>query len=536
MAPGLELLLDKVAGLEPRQKWGLRIGGILFVIILLVFAFDDTPEKVEQQQTKPNVTGVFQVDSADVTIESLATQVANLQEKLNLSTQQNATNAATISQLNDTLQSLSNSDTNLKNLYELSRKQKLLETKLSQLSESVENIPQTNTSGSTVSQQLRTDALGNLILPDDVVQPDAQEDAYTDAAQSFINPSPSTTEPAASSVDNNRVIDKRINGDPINNTPAKIASDSSYEFLLKAKENGSEAFNDAADNEEEEESMFIKSSSSDNTTIRRTSAGITHITDQSPSAVQSSEQDNYYVPKRLLPGSLIPAVLLTGVDAPTGSKSSENVVSATFRVTGSAISPNGRRTDLTGCYVTTQVKASLANERAYFRPDLITCELGVGQVKTSLKGYITSPADGTAGLRGRLVSRAGDLLFNATLVGAINGLSQVFGGGQNNRSGNIFTGGDPFALPDSDTATKAATTSAISGAAGILEQYFQDQLDAIYSIVEVRPLVPASIHLLEDVTIELLDPVKPQKLVDPVEQLQEELANQNNRNAQRGNR
>jgi conjugal transfer pilus assembly protein TraB len=225
---------------------------------------------------------------------------------------------------------------------------------------------------------------------------------------------------------------------------------------------------------------------------------------------------------------------MTGVDAPTGSQSSENVVSATFRITGPTIMPNGKRVDLTGCYVTAQVKGSLANERAFFRPDLITCDFSLGQIKTSLKGYVTSPIDGSVGIRGRLVSRAGDLLWNATLVGAIQGLSNAFGGNRSTNNSNIFAGGEPFSLPDTDVAAKAATTSAMSGAAEVLQQYFQDQLDAIYSIIEVRPLIPASIHLLDELTLKLMEPVKPQKLVDPLEAIQNE-ANASNQNNRRSN-
>jgi hypothetical protein len=528
MIPGLESLLDSFASLEPRQKLGIKIGGLALVIIVVVTVFSTEEAVIERIDTSSNVSGVFKVEDKDVTIDGLATKVANLQEKLNLATQQNAANAAAVSQLTDTLQGLSNSDTNLKNIYEISRKLKLLENQMTQIATQPTRQVMNQPSPIDPLQQLTRDNVGNLILPDDEPQSSVNTPESPDFP-SLGDPEPDQTvmnEPLIPP----KVVPERML-DPINNTPSKFKNDKSYEFLL----NSNSGVNDALGLKTDDEApLFIDSAGVAQSVVSNKINMITHVKDQSPSVINKKKSENYYIPKRLLPGSLIPVVLITGTDSPTGSKSSENVVSSTFRVSGPAIMPNGRRVDLTGCYIIAQSKGDLSTERVYFRPDVISCELPIGQVKSTLKGYITG-RDGVQGIRGRVVSRQSEVLKNAMLAGAIEGLSNVFGGGSgNSRSqGNIFTGGDPYALPDTDVATKAATTSALSGATAVLQEYYRERLEALYTIIEVRALIPGSLHLLEDVTIELLEPIKPQKLTDPMEELNNEQNTQNQRSTSR---
>ena len=528
MMMGLDILLEKFAEFEPRTKMMIRFGSIFMVIIVLVFAFDNSAPEQDISLDTPNVTGVFSSGNEEITMQTLATQVANLQEKLNLTTQQNSTQAATINRLNDTLQSLSNSDTNLKNLYELSRKQQLLETKISQLSTEMQSRPVQNNSNNAAQPifsieddgALAVSSTGTMTLPGEGESGPADKKVSTEdkmldlTARNNPQPVPHYAPPAKS----RDKLPHEYDGNPINDNPTKLPKDPSYDFLVRSNDGKATEFNEPS-SPDDETNMFIRNGET-TITKSRVVTSISHEKDQSPSANVSQSEDKWYIPKRLLPGALIPVTLITGVDAPTGSQSSENVVSATFRVTGPAIMPNGKRVDLTGCYVTSQVKGSLSNERGFFRPDLITCDFSAGQVKSTIKGYVTSPVDGSVGIRGRLVSRAGDLLFNATLVGAIEGLSNAFGGNNSNTgTSNIFSGGEPFSLPDSSVAARAAGTSAITGATQAIQKYYQERLEAIYAIIEIRPLVPASIHLLDEMTIKLLEPVEPQKLVDPMEKI-----------------
>jgi conjugal transfer pilus assembly protein TraB len=196
---------------------------------------------------------------------------------------------------------------------------------------------------------------------------------------------------------------------------------------------------------------------------------------------------------------LIPAIVISGVDAPTGKAAAKGSSASTLRITGPAILPNGERVDLTGCFVTNDVKGDLAIERAIFRPLNLTCMLEAGIVDTPLKGYV-SGKDGSLGFRGKVVNKQGKALLFSAASGVLGGFGGAFGGG--NGSTTISTGGQ-YELPSSEEVMTAGLAGGVSDASDMLAEYYKEQLDLLYPIIEIKPMIFGSIHLLQTVELKL---------------------------------
>jgi conjugal transfer pilus assembly protein TraB len=67
----------------------------------------------------------------------------------------------------------------------------------------------------------------------------------------------------------------------------------------------------------------------------------------------------------------------------------------------------------------------VSSERAYIRTESLSCVTAEGTaIDVPIKGYVAGE-DGKAGMRGRLVSKQGQLLANALLAGVASGIGHA---------------------------------------------------------------------------------------------------------------
>lgn len=133
-----------------------------------------------------------------------------------------------------------------------------------------------------------------------------------------------------------------------------------------------------------------------------------------------------FKPASYLPsGSFMPAVILGGLDAPTGAVSRDNPHPVLLRVSAEARLPNLGRRDLRECFVLAAGYGDVASERALLRTERISCQLrNGGFLDTQLHGFIVGE-DGRAGVRGRLVTKQGRILQRSLVAGIGAGLGEV---------------------------------------------------------------------------------------------------------------
>jgi len=124
-------------------------------------------------------------------------------------------------------------------------------------------------------------------------------------------------------------------------------------------------------------------------------------------------------------GSMVEAVLMNGMDAPTSAVSQKNPVPAVMRVKSDAILPNHFTHDIKECFVLVSGFGVMSSERAQLRTETYSCIRENGQVlEGKLDGYVVGE-DGRVGARGRLVSKQGSLIAKSLAAGVLSGIGQA---------------------------------------------------------------------------------------------------------------
>ena len=120
------------------------------------------------------------------------------------------------------------------------------------------------------------------------------------------------------------------------------------------------------------------------------------------------------------------AVLLGGLDAPTGGQAQRNPQPVLLRLADNAILPNQFRARVKECFIVGAGYGDVSSERAYIRTESLSCVTRDGTaIDVPVKGYVAGE-DGKAGMRGRLVSKQGQILANALLAGVASGIGHAF--------------------------------------------------------------------------------------------------------------
>ena len=155
----------------------------------------------------------------------------------------------------------------------------------------------------------------------------------------------------------------------------------------------------------------------------------TLITNQDAQSV--AEQKAREAGKNYLPvGSVISFVSVAGMNAPTnaiasGAAGGGELMPTLLRVRGKAILANHNEFDLQDCVVVATGYGQLADERAILRTEKMSCIDKNGQTtEVALKGTVFGE-DGKPGLRGRLVSKNGEVIAQMVKIGAIQTLGNM---------------------------------------------------------------------------------------------------------------
>lgn len=193
------------------------------------------------------------------------------------------------------------------------------------------------------------------------------------------------------------------------------------------------------------------------------------------------------VPPLYLPaGSIISGTLITGLDAPTHESARREPFPALLRIQKEAILPNRFRADIKECFLIAAGYGDLSSERAYLRGETISCvrEDG-GVIETRLDSYAVGE-DGKAGIRGRLVSKQGQLVAKSMMAGFLQGLAGAF---DVNPVPTIQTGnaGDTQ-LYQQVMSQEALQGAAIKGTGKALDRvakFYLDMAENMFPVIEV---------------------------------------------------
>ncbi len=181
-------------------------------------------------------------------------------------------------------------------------------------------------------------------------------------------------------------------------------------------------------------------------------------------------------------GAFAKAVLLSGFDAPTGGLAKTNPQPVLLRLLDHGTLPNRFRSRVRECFVTAAGFGDLASERAYLRLEKLSCVLRNGTVlEVALKGFVAGE-DGKAGLRGRVVSKQGQMIARALVAGVAGGISsgiaQSFTSLSTSALGNVQS-------IDPANIAQYGVANGFGSALDRIAQWYLERANEVYPVLEV---------------------------------------------------
>lgn len=182
-------------------------------------------------------------------------------------------------------------------------------------------------------------------------------------------------------------------------------------------------------------------------------------------------------------GTMFEVVLLNGMDAATNAVAQKNPVPALTRVKTDAILPNFFVHDVKECFVLVAGYGSLSSERALMRTETLSCVRENGQVvEAKIDGYLVGE-DGRVGLRGRLVSKQGQLIAKSLAAGVLSGFGQAII--PTSTPGLNLNSGTSYQMPDPAVVVGSSVSKGFSDASKSAASFFLELAKEMTPVVEI---------------------------------------------------
>lgn len=200
-------------------------------------------------------------------------------------------------------------------------------------------------------------------------------------------------------------------------------------------------------------------------------------------------------------GSNFEGILLNGMDAPTSAITMKNPVPALMRLKTDAILPNRHRYDVRECFVIISGYGVLSTERANLQVVSLSCVKMDGTViETKLDGYVVGE-DGKVGMRGRLVTKQGQLIAKSMLAGFFSGIATNMTP-QSVPQLNVNPGSTTqYQMPNLGNAAQAGIAQGVATSANAISKFYLDMAKELFPVVEIDAQRRATIILTKGVEL-----------------------------------
>lgn len=183
-----------------------------------------------------------------------------------------------------------------------------------------------------------------------------------------------------------------------------------------------------------------------------------------------------------LPVSFTRGTLLGGLDAPTGGQSQANPHPVLIRLSDNSVLPNRFRGEYRDCFVIAAGYGDISSERAYLRTENLSCVRADGAtLEVKIQGSVYGE-DGKVGMRGRLVTKQGQMLANALLAGVVSGIGQGLATSSTEYSTSAL---GTVASATGAEAYRAGLGSGVGKALDRLAQYYIKLAENTFPVIEV---------------------------------------------------
>ncbi|WP_068635447.1 TrbI/VirB10 family protein [Thauera butanivorans] len=183
-----------------------------------------------------------------------------------------------------------------------------------------------------------------------------------------------------------------------------------------------------------------------------------------------------------LPVSFTRGTLLGGLDAPTGGQSQANPHPVLIRLSDNSVLPNRFRGEYRDCFVIAAGYGDISSERAYLRTENLSCVRPDGAtLEVKIQGSVYGE-DGKVGMRGRLVTKQGQMLANALLAGVVSGIGQGLATSSTEYSTSAL---GTVASATGAEAYRAGLGTGVGKALDRLAQYYIKLAENTFPVIEV---------------------------------------------------
>lgn len=185
-------------------------------------------------------------------------------------------------------------------------------------------------------------------------------------------------------------------------------------------------------------------------------------------------------------GSILTGTLITGADFPTGKGSYDNPTPSLIRLSKHAILPNRYTSDVRECFLLVGGRGELASERAKLRGETLSCIRNDGGViQTKLNSYVAGE-DGKEGIKGRLVSKQGQLIARTMVAGFLSGMSEAFDYSQVSVLSTTADNKVQYQKNFSSEAAKGGFATGMQNSLDRVAQFYMDLADEMVPVVEIN--------------------------------------------------
>ncbi|WP_249214450.1 TraB/VirB10 family protein [Burkholderia cenocepacia] len=161
---------------------------------------------------------------------------------------------------------------------------------------------------------------------------------------------------------------------------------------------------------------------------------------------------------------------------PLGGQAQSDPLSVDLEAIKPANLPNGKSLDVRGCRIVSSAWGDLSAERMMGRTQTLSCIIAGRPIEIDIKGKLIGE-DGKEGVRGRLVTKQGQVLANAILAGSLGGIGQAF---QQSATVTSFGGGGVAQTIDGGQVGRAAIGGGVGTAGQMLAQYYLKAADKLF--------------------------------------------------------
>jgi len=218
-------------------------------------------------------------------------------------------------------------------------------------------------------------------------------------------------------------------------------------------------------------------------------------------AAEEKLLDRFRDPADPLKILIVTSKLLTGFDASTSGKGTNNPEPLLLRIQTPAVLPNDIKANMAGCFVIAEAVGRLDKERADVRLVSLSCLSNEGKaiIDTQVKGFVTD-SDSKVGLSGRVVSRMGSATARTIVAGFFGGMGDMLKSAATTQSTSAL--GTTTTI-DSSQVAKYSIGGGLSDGAASLQEFYLSLAKQATPVIEVGAAKEITVIVSEGKELEI---------------------------------